>query len=139
MATTERADHVLVDTSVWIDYFRGDPKTVSALDDLMATDRVVLLDLIVGELTRGVRTDAEAAVICDLRAVFPSLRPDARAWEQAGLLCAKARRAGFLPGLADAFIAWCAAHDGVAIWTRDKHFKHIQETTALALTIWRPA
>lgn len=136
MGTREPAERVLVDTSVWIDYFRGDERTVAALDELMAADRVVLLDVIQGELTRGVRTEREASVIHDLRGIFPCLSPPDDAWERAGVLCAEARREGFLPGLADAYIAWCAAFDRVSIWTGDKHFKRIQETTDLPVALF---
>lgn len=35
MGTREPAERVLVDTSVWIDCFRGDERTVAALNELM--------------------------------------------------------------------------------------------------------
>jgi predicted nucleic acid-binding protein len=56
---------VLVDTSVWIDYFRGiDTQQVSHLDGLLKCDRIIIGDLIITELLQGYRYKRE------LKAVF---------------------------------------------------------------------
>ena len=51
---------IVVDSSVWIDYFRGDvsPQT-DRLDDLVAQRRLSTGDLIVAEVLRGFDTDRE--------------------------------------------------------------------------------
>ncbi len=50
---------VLVDSSVWIDYFNG-KSTVEcdALDALLATEPVLIADLILTEVLQGFRSDA---------------------------------------------------------------------------------
>jgi predicted nucleic acid-binding protein len=53
---------VLVDTSVWIDYFRGtDSRQTDALDRLFDEDSIIIGDLILVELLQGFRTKKELA------------------------------------------------------------------------------
>ncbi len=51
---------IVVDTSVWIDYFNG-RKTVLTdwLDELLTRQPVLLGDLILGEILQGFRADAD--------------------------------------------------------------------------------
>ncbi len=53
--------NVLVDTSVWIDYFRGvDAGHIRALERALNKDNVLLPDLTLAELLLGVPTEAVA-------------------------------------------------------------------------------
>ena len=58
---------VLVDTSVWVDYFNG-VETAQAvhLDRLLGTGRILTGDLILAELLQGFVTDAAARRARDL-------------------------------------------------------------------------
>ena len=51
---------ILVDSSVWIDFFRG-VQTAEAekLDGLLGTTRIVVGDLIVAEVLQGVRNERD--------------------------------------------------------------------------------
>ena len=54
----------LVDTSVWIDYFRGtETSQTDWLDERIETDRLATLDLIISECLQGVSTDREAGLL----------------------------------------------------------------------------
>jgi predicted nucleic acid-binding protein len=58
---------VLVDTSVWIDYFRGkETQQVSMLDNLLDKDRIIIGDLIITELLQGFRYKRELAAISEV-------------------------------------------------------------------------
>ncbi len=49
---------ILVDSSVWIDYFRGAPTAQTAqLDSLLPKERLAIGDLVVAEVLRGFRDD----------------------------------------------------------------------------------
>jgi predicted nucleic acid-binding protein len=51
---------ILVDSSVWIDYFRGlDTPQVGILDGLFGRTRLAIGDLIVAEVLQGVRGERE--------------------------------------------------------------------------------
>jgi len=53
---------ILVDTSVWIDYFNGsDTRETSILDALLGTEPLLIGDLILVEVLQGFRSDAELA------------------------------------------------------------------------------
>jgi predicted nucleic acid-binding protein len=58
---------VLVDTSVWIDYFNGtETQQVFLLDDLLKEDRIIIGDLILTELLQGFRYKRELLAISEL-------------------------------------------------------------------------
>ena len=51
---------ILVDTSVWIDYFNGQNTVeTTILDDALETSVVAIGDLIVLEILQGFRTDKD--------------------------------------------------------------------------------
>lgn len=51
---------IVVDTSVWIDYFRGiDAPHTNLLDDELSRDRVIIGDLIIAELLSGFRAEKD--------------------------------------------------------------------------------
>ena len=51
---------ILVDSSVWIDFFRGnDTPQVDRLDALFAQERIVVGDLILTEVLQGFRTERD--------------------------------------------------------------------------------
>ena len=51
---------ILVDSSVWIDFFRGtDTPQVDRLDSLFAIERIVVGDLIMTEVLQGFRTERD--------------------------------------------------------------------------------
>jgi predicted nucleic acid-binding protein len=51
---------IVVDTTVWVDYFNGqvNPQT-DALDDLLGRQPIIIGDLILGETLQGFRSDAD--------------------------------------------------------------------------------
>jgi predicted nucleic acid-binding protein len=51
---------ILVDTTVWIDYFNGriTPET-NTLDQLLGTDKVIMGDIILAEVLQGFRNDQD--------------------------------------------------------------------------------
>ena len=54
---------VLVDTSVWVDYFRGlISKKTDLLDSLLDNERIAIGDLIIAELMQGFRTEYQIQI-----------------------------------------------------------------------------
>jgi predicted nucleic acid-binding protein len=140
MATAVSADPappVLVDTAVWIEYYRGAEDVVRDLDALMEAGRVVLLPLVLGELLRGARGDKEVAAINEMGVTFPAIEPPEDAWQKAGLLCFRMRRKGFFPGLADAYVAICVSSAGALVWSLDEHLVEIRDKSGLGLRLFQ--
>lgn len=60
---------VLVDTSVWVDFFNGvDTPEVDRLDRLLGTGRILIGDLILAEILQGFARDADYRRARDLLA-----------------------------------------------------------------------
>ena len=64
---------ILVDSSVWIDYFNGSAtRETERLDGLLATDVAATGDLILAEVLQGFRDDAHFAAAKRALAVLPA-------------------------------------------------------------------
>lgn len=62
---------IVVDSSVWIDFFRGDTSPeVDRLDELLETSEIIVGDLILTEVLQGFRRDADYAVAKQLLTDF---------------------------------------------------------------------
>lgn len=126
---------VLVDTSVWIEFFRKREPLHTAVLELLDADRVCCTGLILGELMQGAKSERELSVIRDFTSVFPFLPETPQLWEKAGRLSYALRRKGVTVGLADCFIAVSAVDAGAQLFSLDSHFEAIRSTSKLSLFI----
>lgn len=63
---------IVVDTSVWVDYFNGRASAATdRLDELLGTQPMAMGDLILTEVLQGFRSDREYAVAKRLLATLP--------------------------------------------------------------------
>lgn len=63
---------VLVDSSVWVDYFNGQPtRETDLLDGLLGAEPVAVGDLILAEVLQGFRRNRDFQVARDLLAALP--------------------------------------------------------------------
>lgn len=63
---------IVVDSSVWIDYFNGvNNATTDRLDQLLGAQRILLGDLILTEVLQGLRRDADHRAAREAMSVFP--------------------------------------------------------------------
>src|SRR6185369_15429951 len=77
---------VLIDTSVWIDFFRKRQPVHGVVVELLDSDRVCCIGLILGELMQGAKSERELSVIRDFIHVFQFLPESPNLWEKAGQL-----------------------------------------------------
>lgn len=122
---------VLVDTSVWIDFFRKVDPWHSMVMHLIAEGRVCLTGIILAELMQGAKSEKELAVLRDFVHVFPFFPDSPKVWQAAGELSFLLRRKGKTVGLADCFIASVAREGSAEILTRDTHFDLIKGETEI--------
>lgn len=125
MATIASDKMVLVDTSVWIDYFRKNEEVYDKLNRLIDQGRVCCARLIVAELIQGAKERKEVEVIKNLLDVFPILEEREDTWFRAGVLSYNIRRKGKEVGLADCYLAIMATDSKSVVCTFDQHFKVI--------------
>lgn len=124
---------VLVDTSVWVAFFRRDaaPPWRPALLDLLERDAVVLVDPIVAELLYGTRGERERAVVLDLARGVRQASIDLDLWVATGDLGRTWRARGRTLSIVDCLIAAAALRDGLALWTLDEDFAPLFNDGAL--------
>ncbi len=125
---------VIVDTSVWIEYFNR-PQSVEkhAVDALIDTDRLVLTGVVLAELLQGCRTSREAdAILLHLRALR-FLEMTFASWRRTGELSSALRQRGITLPLSDLIVAALAQEHGCSVFTLDPHFRQIP-----GLRLYRP-
>ena len=130
---TSGSDRVLVDTSVWIEFFRGVEPFRSSVLALMQDRRICCAGVILAELLQGAKSENEVSVLRDFAHVFEFLPESVAAWERAGVLSFNLRRKGRTAGLADCYLAVLASEAGAQVFSRDVHFRMIGEELGLAL------
>lgn len=119
---------VLLDTSVWIDYFSGKhPNLTEAVDALLSNTQVATAGIILAELTQGVRSEKEGRRIHDHFHPLHWIPGNDSHWEAAGQLAQKLRLAGRSINLTDCYIASLAHSADALIYTLDKHFSWIAD------------
>ena len=120
---------VLVDTTVWIDFLRGDGSSaVLALRQLLEEGEACLAPVVLQELLQGAASPRAAAT---LRSRFESLpllelRPSGATYIEAGLLYARCRWQGYTPRSPhDCLIARQAVEHEVPLLHDDRDFDRI--------------
>jgi len=124
---------VLVDTSVWIEFFRKKEPYYSTVSDLMDKDSICCLGIVVAELLQGAKSEKELNTIKSFLHVFDFLPEAAEIWEKAGELSFSLLRKGRAVGLSDCYIAVAVQAADVRLFTLDKHFSVIRKEIGLSL------
>ncbi len=122
---------VLVDTSVWIDYFRSGHQSAE-LDILIDLDIIVTNDLILAELIPFLKLKHQVKVIQLLSEIkrIP-LKID---WDdiiESQWLCLKSGSNGI--GIPDLIIAQNAAENSCEVFSLDKHFLMLSQILGVKL------
>ena len=124
---------VLIDTSVWIEFFRQREPYHGIVTKLIDDEQVVCCGIILAELMQGAKSDKELAVLDDFIKVFSFIPETPELWATAGKLSGKLRRKGITIGLSDCFIATAAASVKVQVATQDSHFELLGKPAGIAL------
>lgn len=111
---------VVVDTSVWIDFFAGRP--TPTLDDALAAGAVVLPPIVVAELVTGARGGREQAALVDLLQDLPLHPTPVEHWIRVGELRRRLLGEGIQISTPDAHVAQCALDLGALLLSRDDVF-----------------
>ena len=125
----------MVDSSVWIEYFRHGEGTVSdVLDGLIEGERALLCGVVEAEILQGLRR-GEREEVADLFAALQYFETERRDFSKAGERLGELRRSGVTIPLTDAIIgALCSRHD-VVLLTMDRHFDHMPEVERIPTTV----
>jgi len=122
---------VLVDSSIWIAYFRGSMND-ERLDFLIEENLVVVNDLILAELIPALHVRRQRKLIGLMREIIcPPLQLDWADLIQMQIACLK--HGINKVGIPDLVIAQHAIQNHLELYTRDKHFKLIAQHVPLSL------
>lgn len=120
-------DKVLVDTSVWIEFFRKKNPYYNIVLDLIDSDSVVCIGIVFAELLQGAKSAKELNTIKEFLYVFDFLPESEKLWEHAGELSFNLQRKGKSAGLSNCYIAVVTKAYNTKLLTTDKHFDIIKK------------
>lgn len=122
---------VVVDTSVWIDFFAG--AGPPALEDALARGGVVLPPIVIAELVSGARRPADRRAIAALVLELTIHDAPPEHWVRVGTLRRELRDRGLNVSTPDAHVAQCALDRKAPLLTKDHIFARIAELVPLEL------
>ncbi len=125
---------VLVDTSVWVSFFRRTEGSVSErLKQLLRGGSPVYTGVIATELIRGAKSKKELDTLDELFKSIEHIETKEECFIDAGNLGRLLLQKGITIGIVDLLIAQIAIENNVFLFTLDAHFNTIAPYTLLRL------
>ena len=118
-------DGILVDTSVFIEFFKGHSRISKAVSDLLQQNRVVTTGIVIAELLQGMRNIREELSFEYLLADLYSIEVSTNIWIKAGRTALSLRKKGITLPLTDVAIAVLSIENNLRVFTLDKHFRQV--------------
>jgi predicted nucleic acid-binding protein len=111
---------ILIDTTIWIEFFKSNPVFVSEMEFLLENKNVITIEPVFAELLYGSRNDAERNMILSYWKVLPKIKfPEGSFLESADF----ANKRNYLNcgiGLIDSILVRAVTDNKHTIWTLDK-------------------
>ncbi|MGQ9695446.1 MAG: PIN domain-containing protein [Thermodesulfobacteriota bacterium] len=124
---------VLIDTPIWLTYFRKNEHIFQEVNALMDAGRVCSLSLIIAELLYTAQDKEKLKILQDFTKIFPILQEKEGLWIEAALLTYELRERKKRLSLRDAYLALMAVHHGVLLYTTNKTFLKMPKSVGLKL------
>lgn len=117
---------ILIDTSAWVEFFRGRDPLAAVVDALIDANDAALCGPIITELRRGLRSLRERRAVIPLLDSLHHLVQPARLWEEAGELGYFLARKGVTTKTLDLLVAAYALSHGVALLAADRDYESMK-------------
>jgi len=114
---------ILVDTSVWIEFFRGNEPYKTELQKLIEQNNVITSEVIFGELLQGAKNKREREVLEAYWNNLKSISLDGL-WVKAGKRSSEKKLTSKGIGLIDCVLIESAEKSMSKIWTLDKKLRN---------------
>lgn len=127
---------VLVDTSVWVDFFTGthNPQVAKLVSLIEDGQDIAFTGVVLQEIMQGCKDDASAKLIESRFAAFVEVFPERSTYVRAAKIFRDARCRGYtIRSQIDCLIAACAMEAGCAVLHRDRDFDVIKKVCALSV------
>jgi predicted nucleic acid-binding protein len=119
---------VLVDTSIWIEYFnRSESEAGAHLEYLIRKKIACISGVILTELLQGARLEKELNALLENLTALPFLDSTLDTWIRAGKISFSLRRKGITIPTTDLVIASLAIENDASVFTLDPHFEKIPD------------
>lgn len=119
-------DKVLIDTSVWIEYFRKNGSEVSSkLKNILVEERAAITGIILLELQRGAAGETELKFLDRFLTAIHYVLTKEESYKNAGVMGYNLSKKGINIGTVDLLIARTAIENNIPLYTLDRHFKEI--------------
>jgi len=128
--------NIIVDSSVWIDFYNGVfNQPVEILKNIMLTDVIVIPPIIVQEILQGIREKKLLIIVEDAILGFQFLDFDMyqAAFEAAALYRTLRSKGVTVRSSNDCLIAWLCISNNFPIHHNDKDFDNIAKHTSLKI------
>jgi predicted nucleic acid-binding protein len=114
----------LVDTSIWIDYFRGKSEAIkNRMTDLAFNNRIYYNGIIISELLSGAKSKKQFDFIIENFSGLNYLEMDKEFFIFSSRITNKLRSLGITLPISDILIAAHAKFNNLIVFTKDKHFE----------------
>jgi predicted nucleic acid-binding protein len=125
---------IAVDTSVWIDFFRGRSPIVEKLFVLLNQDEVALPVSVKIEILSGARK-SEVHRLDRVLSALPILYPTEGLWRRTEQWVTAGAAAGQRFGVGDLLVAALAIENGCTLWSLDGDFKRMANLHMVTLVV----
>ncbi|MCK4645183.1 MAG: PIN domain-containing protein [Candidatus Aminicenantes bacterium] len=128
------AEKILIDTSIWIDYFQNKSSIISEkVDKILSENEVFVPKIVIAELILGAKSEKEISIIEDFLDAFHIVDQKEDTWLKAGRLSYDLKKKGKTINILDCYIAAMAQEHECKIFTLNRHFKEIQSIADISL------
>lgn len=131
-----KGERVLIDTSVWIDYFKDKDRghqLAKKVDEVLNFSEVYVPKVVIAELIQGAKSEKDISIIEDFTGAFNIIDHTENTWLMAGRLSFSMKRKGITINIIDCYIAVMANEHKCKIFSLDEHFKDIKRFLNLEL------
>lgn len=127
-------EKILIDTSVWIKYFRDKSAVPSKkVDEILSKNEVYVPKIVIAELIQGSKSEREISIIEDFVDAFNIIDQREDTWIKTGRLSYSLKKKGRTVNLTDCYIAVIAQENDCHIFSFDEHFKDVQKSLNIHL------
>jgi hypothetical protein len=115
---------IIVDTSIWVEFLKGNQLYFSSLQDLLENQNVLVIDCIFAELLQGAKDKRERGIILSYWNNLPKVEiPDL--YINAGIYSSEHKLTSKGIGLIDSVILISCYHYKTKLWTLDKKLQNV--------------
>jgi predicted nucleic acid-binding protein len=120
---------VLVDTSVWIEFFKANSSVSNNLELLLIEDSVAICGVVLFELLQGIKSESEKLKIKEILLNLPYVEINKNIWQKSAEISLNIKKKGYTIPFSDILIGTLAIENNFSVFTLDKHFELIPELT----------